>query len=499
MPSVVSPQRSLAVRPVSLIAVTLFVLNMLPAGARSDEPQTRPTTQPASAPASQPASGPSHPEADAKARELIDAAMKKYRAAKTYQDKLDARVEVVATDKDGQDAGQDERYSASLLFGRAAHIALATDNFAIHCDGKRIWLYSGRLGQYTEGEAPEHLDLDELTEELMVDDPPHPVLLVLTEPDDEFSELFPMVREFTAVERAEQDGQPGTRVTGLLDAAETPLEIEGEVIPFHLWFDEKTGLLRQLRIDFTGALRKALAEADEERDPEDKDAELPGGARKVERAVVTLDLHDVKYDADIPAEHYAFKPDKDAEKVKEFDWDKLMEMPDPEELVGRAAPVLAGTALDEKPISLEALRGRVVLLDFWATWCIPCVKAMPEMQKLAEKYAEKPVTVIGVNQDARGMDAKVKKFLAEKKVTFRQFLDIGGKLGRQYKVGAIPCTFLIDGKGVVQAVRVGAVPKLLDELSEQVDKLLKGETLFDPEKISQPGKEKPAETAPRKE
>jgi thiol-disulfide isomerase/thioredoxin len=490
------PQRSLVQRPIPLAIAALLAAGWLSLTARSDESQTRPASQPASAPASQPTSAPSHPEADAQARKLIDAAMKKYRAAKTYQDKLEARVEVVATDKDGQDVGQDERYSASLLFGQSERIAMETDNFAIHCDGKRLWLYSSQLCQYTEREAPEHLDLDELTEELMVDDPPHPVLLVLTEPNDDFNELFPMVREFTAVEHMEQDGQPGTRVTGLLDAGETPLGIEGEVIPFHLWFDEKTGLLRQLRIDFTAALRKALAEADVERDPEDKDADLPSRAKKVARAVVTLNLLGVKCDVDIPAEQYAFKPDKEAEKVKEFDWDKLMEMPDPEELVGQAAPVLAGTSLDDKPISLEALRGRVVLLDFWATWCAPCVKAMPAVQKLAEKYADKPVTVIGVNQDAKGMDAKVKKFLADKKITFRQFLDVGGKIGRKYKVGAIPCTFLIDAKGVVQAVHVGAEPKLLDELSEQVDKLLRGENVFDPAKIHKP--DKPAERAPSK-
>ena len=453
------------------------------------------TSAPATQPASRPTSAPANPAADAEARKFVADTLARYRGLKSYSDKLEARVEVVASDKDGQDVGQDESYASQLAYAKPNRIAYTTDNFAVQCDGRKLWLFVAALSQYTEADAPARLDLEKVLEELMSDDPPHPVLHVLDRPDAQFAELFPMVREFTAVEKAEQEGRPGMRLAGLLDAARTPLGLEGETVPFTLWFDAETRLLAQLRIDFTAALRKMLLEPEPGGDGESEQFDPPGKPKKIDRAIVTINLRNVKADDALDDERFTYKPDKDVEKVKEFDWEQLYAMPDPEELVGEPAPLFAGTALDEKPFSLEELRGRVVLLDFWATWCRPCVQAIPKIQKLAEKFAEKPVAIIGVNQDAKGMDAKVKKFVADQKLTFRQFVDADGKLGRKYKVAAIPCTFLLDKKGTVQAVHVGGSPKLDEELTEQIEKLLKGADLYDPAKLAERRKAKQSDEA----
>ena len=464
----------------SLGAVAALVLPSPGPAARAQEPQSQP--------ASRPASQPTNPEADQRARKIVDEALAKYRAAKSYEDKLAGRMEIVATDKDGQDVGQANEYAATLLFSRPNRIAFPTDNFAIYCDGKKLWLYTATLDQYTEADAPERVDYSKLVEELMADDPPHPILYLLDQPDKKFAELFPMVREFTGVTREEREGHPGLRVAGLFDASQTPFELGPELVPFSLWFDEKTGLLGELKIEFTAAFKKMLGLTDEppgkEKEQEQEEETPPGMPKHVERAVASVTLSDVKLDADIPADRFVYKPDAGVEKVAKFDWHKLMQPPNPRDLIGKPAPNFAGNGLDEKPLDLEKLRGRVVILDFWATWCVPCVQAIPQIQKLVEKFAEQPVSFIGINQDAKGSEKKVKKFVADKKMTFRQFLDPASKLGRQYKVAGIPCTFLLDKQGVVQDVRVGYKADLEEDLGKAIEKLLKGENLYDPAELA---------------
>jgi len=222
---------------------------------------------------------------------------------------------------------------------------------------------------------------------------------------------------------------------------------------------------------------------------EEEQEDVPGMPKRIDKAVATVNLKDARLDVDIPGDRFAFKPESGVTKVAEFDWDGLMEMPDPQSLVGKPAPTFGGDGLDGKPLSLEGLRDRIVVLDFWATWCVPCVQTMPQVQKVAERFANQPVSVVGVNQDSRGSDAKVKKFLEDKKIAFRQFLDPAGKLGRKYKVAGIPCTFLIDKKGTVQAVRVGFQPDGEEELAKQVEKLLKGENLYDAQSLPKNEKE----------
>ncbi len=455
--------------------------------ARAQEAQSQP--------ASQPAVQPSNPETHQKALALLDTALAKYRAAKSYQDEFAGHMEVVATDKDGKDVGQSNDYLAGLLYGGANRLALSTDSFSIHCDGKQLWLYTAALDAYTETAAPERVDYDKLTEDLLVNDPPHPILFVLSQPDKKFQELFPMVREFTAVTREEFDGRPGTRLAGIFDASQTPFEFGDELVPFSLWLDEKTGLAGELRLELTTVLRKVLGlEEGAREDGGDEDLDVPGMPKKLDKAVATATFKGVKLDGDIPAERFVFKPEPGTPKVDKFDWDSLMQPPDPQSLLGKPAPAFAGDGLDEKPLSLESLRGRVVVLDFWATWCMPCVQSMPQIQKLADKYADQPVTVIGLNQDERGKDKKIREFLADKKITFRQFLDPAGKLGRKFKVAAIPCTFVLDKQGVVQAVHVGMAQDLETTIGGEIEKLLKGEQVYDPTKPK--AEEKPAEAPP---
>lgn len=124
---------------------------------------------------------------------------------------------------------------------------------------------------------------------------------------------------------------------------------------------------------------------------------------------------------------------------------------------------------DGAPVRLADLRGRFVLLNFWATWCPPCVKEMPSMERLAGEMADAPFTVLGISLDAEGA-AKVKPFLARIGVTFPIALDPESEVADAYGANDLPSTFFIDPKGRVVLAAKGerdwADPELVDYLHE---------------------------------
>ena len=134
--------------------------------------------------------------------------------------------------------------------------------------------------------------------------------------------------------------------------------------------------------------------------------------------------------------------------------------------VGQVLPdFLSVIDLDGKPISLADYRGKVVLLDFWAVWCGPCLGEIPNIKAVYEKYHNQGFDVIGVSFDEDA--AVLREFIAEKEIPWRQILDgggFGGTFAKQYGVHSIPAPFLIDREGKVLSVK--ARGSLLDELVE---------------------------------
>lgn len=138
----------------------------------------------------------------------------------------------------------------------------------------------------------------------------------------------------------------------------------------------------------------------------------------------------------------------------------------------RPAPAFTLTDLGGNALSKESLAGRVVLLDFWATWCAPCRKSMPELQAIHEKYAGRGVSIVGVSIDEGG-DSKVKKFLASKKFTYPIAVDSDADpVWDAYRVKAIPAAFLIDQQGRIVAQWTG-VPTDAKQLEAKLEELLR--------------------------
>jgi thiol-disulfide isomerase/thioredoxin len=128
-------------------------------------------------------------------------------------------------------------------------------------------------------------------------------------------------------------------------------------------------------------------------------------------------------------------------------------------------------------VKLSDLRGKVVLLDFWASWCGPCKLAMPEVEKIHLEFAGKPVQVMGVNL---GDDAdSIAEVLTAKGVTFGQVMDRDGAVAGAFGASGIPHTVLIDQEGIIQLIHQGYSPTMAQSLSADIEKLLRGESLVD--------------------
>jgi peroxiredoxin len=111
---------------------------------------------------------------------------------------------------------------------------------------------------------------------------------------------------------------------------------------------------------------------------------------------------------------------------------------------------LAFTALDGRTVDLADLRGKVVLVDFWATWCKPCVEELPNIQAVYRQYRSLGFEVVGVSLDRPGDEEKLRKFTAERKMTWPQFFDrenSSNRIAEYYGITAIPKQLLIDQNG----------------------------------------------------
>jgi thiol-disulfide isomerase/thioredoxin len=128
---------------------------------------------------------------------------------------------------------------------------------------------------------------------------------------------------------------------------------------------------------------------------------------------------------------------------------------------GYSAPDFEQNNLDGKPISLNAYKGKVVLLDFWATWCGPCLNDLPEVIKLYEKYRDQGFDIIGVSLDGESTRTSVetlKKFVKDRKIGWEITYDGLGwnnAVAQKYQIKSIPYQLLVDQEGIIQMVASG--------------------------------------------
>ena len=140
-------------------------------------------------------------------------------------------------------------------------------------------------------------------------------------------------------------------------------------------------------------------------------------------------------------------------------------------LIGKKAPNFESVLLDGSKFKLSEQKGKVAVLDFWATWCGPCVKALPELIEKTSQFDKKDVVFIAVNQ---GESRKIiSTFLKKKKLQgLTVALDKKQNIGRDYKVQGIPKTIIIDQKGTIRHVEVGFAEKTAFRIMTEISNLL---------------------------
>ncbi|MEX0907152.1 MAG: TlpA disulfide reductase family protein [Gemmatimonadota bacterium] len=140
---------------------------------------------------------------------------------------------------------------------------------------------------------------------------------------------------------------------------------------------------------------------------------------------------------------------------------------------GSPAPDYTARTLDGEPASISSFAGDVVLLNIWATWCAPCVREMPALQRLHEELGDAGLRVVAVSVDAGGAGGDVRDFVDRFRLTFTVLHDPSGEIQTEYQVHGLPMTYLIGRDGRIISRTLGAAawdePPLADEIRRIVE------------------------------
>jgi len=141
---------------------------------------------------------------------------------------------------------------------------------------------------------------------------------------------------------------------------------------------------------------------------------------------------------------------------------------------GQPAPALTLSTLDGGRTSVADYRGKLVVLNFWATWCPPCTLEMPSLEALWRRYRDRGLVVIGVSVDRGAPRALLEPYVRNLKLTFPILLDPDSKTSDRWRVTALPATFLVRPGGEVAGMATGAREWNSDEMQALVEHLLPG-------------------------
>lgn len=140
--------------------------------------------------------------------------------------------------------------------------------------------------------------------------------------------------------------------------------------------------------------------------------------------------------------------------------------------MGAPAPPIVGTTVTGETLALADLRGKVVLINVWATWCEPCREEMPELQALHARLSARGFLVLGVSIDARREAVTVRNTVSGFGLTYPVIHDADNRIGAPYKLVGYPASFLVDRQGVVRWRRDGLIKPNDPDLAAAIEQAL---------------------------
>jgi peroxiredoxin len=392
-----------------------------------DEPQ------PATAPAvTQPAANVS-----SDARQLIDQISTAYTQLKslTLAGTISGDLQVASSAPEKHSADFTSSYVAPNRFRHEVK-----NDVLIGSTGQKIYTFQGEQNVYTQAEAPKDRvaskNLPKDVAGLLTEQDPSLLLALVKSPADE------LLTDITDASKVED--------TKLGDTSYPTLKlVQKDKSIIQIVSDPQTHLVREMTVDLTEPLKQ--------RRPD------------LARAIITVDYTKVTADEPAKDELFAWSPPPGAKDGDAMATARPLDAPAASELEGKPAPNFKLEGLDGKSISLADLKGKVIVLDFWATWCGPCRLSLPHLDKLYQAQKEKGLQVFALDQQ-EGKD-EVEAFVKKTGLTVPVLLDSEGKVGNQYGVTGIPQTVVIGKDGKIARIFVGFDP---DSSPAELEKAVEG-------------------------
>lgn len=201
---------------------------------------------------------------------------------------------------------------------------------------------------------------------------------------------------------------------------------------------------------------------------------------------IRYDFERWQVDAELDPALFEYRPPTEAERFESVaDYLTQSNERGPHPLLGKPAPEIEAQPLEGEPITVGGQRDEVLVLEFWATWCGPCVAALPKMEELAERFADRGVKLYAVNVN-EPRDA-VQAFLQDRELELPVLLDPEGRIASAYAANAIPQTVLIGKGGRVEAVHVGFdAEESYELLVAELELLIAGRQIYQAEEVEEP-------------
>lgn len=138
-------------------------------------------------------------------------------------------------------------------------------------------------------------------------------------------------------------------------------------------------------------------------------------------------------------------------------------------LVGQEAPDFTLATIDGGEVSLSQFRSQPVVLNFWASWCLPCRGEMPELVRSYETHKDEGLVILGVNLTYTDSMPDVRAFVNELDITFPVLLDEDGALERLYQIPGIPSSVFINRDGTIERLQIGIMtPEQIDKYTDEI-------------------------------
>ncbi len=335
-----------------------------------------------------------------------------------------------------------------------ADLETGNGNFKSVSDGNKMTMYSGRLNQYIEEDAPQKLSFDDIENSL----PGVYIQKVLLNED-------PYKKFFEGIEEVKQTGIEKignipvtvfelTRLAGSFAEGMIPRTTKDIPVIVRLWVGKRDFLVRKVEY-----------ELDMEQFAKELPVEQQERMKGVKYYITEKHTH-IKLNPEFSEEFFTFVPPKDAKLVENFE--DQSQQAEESQLIGKPAPDFLLKDIEGKDIRFVDFKGQVVIIDFWATWCGPCRTMIPGLIVLQDQYAARGFKMIGISTD-RTSDI-VASFAKENKINYLLLMADEKVINEYGGISAIPTTFIIDKKGVVRYRHIGSQDMSL--LQKQVEALL---------------------------